>query len=99
MATSIIEEMRKKQQGYEAAMEAINGTKPLPVAIKKKDSEGEDGITVYYYPDRDTFTLQVDSNKIRYESSLGNITVTDTKLILEALNEFFREDKDANHTA
>ena len=87
---NIIEEMRKKQYGYTVAKEAIEKTKPSKVDIKKENETG--GITVSFYPETDALRIVLNSSNTRYESSVGNIPVSDAKLILEALEELFKED-------
>ena len=87
---SIIQELQKKQAGFNAAQKAIEETKPKSVGIEKKDDE-ENRVTVFYDPGRDIFSIKTHGNSYRYGESMGNITFPEAKLIYEALNELFTE--------
>jgi hypothetical protein len=88
----MIEELRKRQQGYLAAKSAVEGTKPKTVAIKRTEGGEEDArgdVTVIYDPANDTFTIQLDPTDKRCTRYMNEVPVADAKLIIAALNEFF----------
>ena len=93
---SIIEELKKKQQGYSAAMEAIKGTKPQIVAIEQKNEDEDASITIFYDPADEKFTIRINHLQGRYERDFSGISVADTKLILFALKRFFEEGTNAD---
>jgi hypothetical protein len=91
-----IDDLRKKQQGYVAAMSAVTQTKPQKVKVFKTDGEKGGSVTVSYDPSDDTFTLSLDAtSERRYAEYLKEIPMIDAKLIFAALSEFFKEEADA----
>jgi len=88
--TTIIDELRKKQEGFEAAMEAVKNIKPAIVSIEKKDND-ENRITISYDPAGETFDIQIHHNSRRYDERFRDIHLPEGKLISEAFCDFFKE--------
>jgi len=93
--TNMIEELRKKQSGYEAARAAIEATKPEKVKISKAGNENREYIKVSYNPADETFCFEFYDPEQRYDRSFCASAAV-TKLMFAALKEFFEGGADEN---
>jgi hypothetical protein len=84
-----IEELQKKQMGYEAAKKAIEETKPKNLATRKSD-DSDNSMTVTYEPSGNRFYFERHGNTHKNTLTF-NLDVHDVKLMMEALNELLKE--------
>ena len=90
-----IEELQKKQQGYEAALAAVNYSKPNSTGIQKHDDD-ENQASVIFNPENNRFRIDVFDHRTQNRNYLTDLSIPCAKLIMKALNEFFAEEANAD---
>ena len=89
-----IEELQKKQMGYEAAKKAIEETKPKSLAVRKSD-DSDNSVTVTYDPSVNRFYFERHGNTHKNTLTF-TLDAYDVKLTMDALNELLKETGNAS---